>query len=372
MRAFVLKEQGKVEFIEKEKPELIDSKGALLKPIIVSPCTSDVHTVWQGSPKKKNLTLGHECVAEVLETGNDVTDFHAGDIVAVPAITPDWEQKDVDINYAHAGKNFSAHMLGKSIDGAFQECFFLPNADRNLAKIPLKVSLEDALMCTDVVATAFTAVEEADIKPGETVCVMGIGAIGLAAIMGAKLKGAGKIFAIGSREENVKLAEELGAEVINYKTCRCNLPNEMHPLSNSTGSQAVNYVLTQTKTKGVAKVLICGGAENVLAQAVDMVAYGTGIVVNVMYYGASHVEKKQIDGVLIPKFSIGRGMANKTIKFVLSKGGRTWLEYLLSLCEQDLIHPSCLITTKYKGLDSAERALLDMKDRKAIKVAVRI
>ena len=96
---------------------------------------------------------------------------------------------------------------------------YLPYADNNLAHIPNGVSLEDALMCVDVVSTGFTAAEGANIKTGSIVVVMGIGAIGLAAIMASKLMGAKKIYAIGSRPENVKIAEQLGAEVINYKTC---------------------------------------------------------------------------------------------------------------------------------------------------------
>ena len=189
MKAFVLKSQGNVGWIDKPEPVLTDPKGALLKPVMVSPCTSDVHTVWQGSPKKPNLTLGHECLARVLEVGAEVRDFQVGELVAVSAITPDWDQPDVMENYAHAGHNFSAHMLGKSIDGAFQEVFYLPHADRNLAHIPAGMPMEDALMCVDVVQTGFTAVEDADVRPGQTVVVMGIGAIGLAAILGCRLRG---------------------------------------------------------------------------------------------------------------------------------------------------------------------------------------
>ncbi len=370
MKAFVLEKKGVVKYIEKDYPSLKDNHGVILRPILVSPCTSDVHTVWMGSPKRENLTLGHECIAEIVESGNAVNDFKKGDVVAVPAITPDWGCADVDINYAHAGVNFSAHMLGKSIDGAFQELFYLPYADKNLAHIPDGVSYDAALMCVDVVSTGFTCVEEAGVKEGDTVCVMGIGAIGLAAVMGAKLKGASKIFAIGSRTENVRIAESLGAEVINYKTCECELPMQMHPLANSTGSKVVNKILTITETKGVDKVLICRGSDDSLPQAVDMVKYGTGIVVNVMYYGAKEVQDDEIDCIKIPKFSIGRGMANKTLKFVLSRGGRSWLEYILKLCEQGKIHPECFITKRYKGLENVEKALYDMKDRNAIKVAV--
>ena len=169
MKALVLKGKGNIAYIEKARPTLIDAHGALLKPLLVSPCTSDVHTIWQGSPKRPDLTLGHEVIARVEEVGAEVTDFYAGDVVAVSAITPDWSQPDVEENYAHAGHNFSAHMLGNTIDGAFQELFYLPYADRNLAHIPDGLTLEDALMCVDVLQTGFTAVEEAGVKPGDTV-----------------------------------------------------------------------------------------------------------------------------------------------------------------------------------------------------------
>ena len=421
MKALVLKGKGNIAYIEKERPTLIDVHGALLKPLLVSPCTSDVHTIWQGSPKRPDLTLGHEVIARVEEVGAEVMDFHVGDVVAVSAITPDWSQPDVEENYAHAGHNFSAHMLGNTIDGAFQELFYLPYADRNLAHIPDGLTLEDALMCVDVLQTGFTAVEEADVKPGDTVVVMGIGAIGLAAILGAKLAGARTIYAVGSRPENVRIAESMSdinchVEVLNYRHLHCPLPQGMHPLANSTGSPVVNYVLMKTQTKGADKVLICGGDDLAFPQAIDMVKYGTGVVSNVMYYGAdldtqggelktleamnsaetyltstaaaveaetqaagdvlrkAHTVKlnDNIDGIQIPKFSIGRGMAGKTLKFSLSRGGRQNLEHVMRIVQESGVHPSIFITEHYDGLDQIAQAIDDMKERKAIKIAVKI
>ena len=428
MKALVLKGKGNIAYIEKERPTLAASHGALLKPLLVSPCTSDVHTIWQGSPKRPDLTLGHEVIARVEEVGAEVTDFHVGDVVAVSAITPDWSQPDVEENYAHAGHNFSAHMLGNTIDGAFQELFYLPYADRNLAHIPDGLTLEDALMCVDVLQTGFTAVEEAGVKPGDTVVVMGIGAIGLAAILSAKLAGARTIYAVGSRPENARIAESMSdgdqapaqsgchVEVLNYRHLHCPLPQGMHPLANSTGSPVVNYVLTKTQTKGADKVLICGGDDLAFPQAIDMVKYGTGVVSNVMYYGAdldtqggelktleamnsaetyltstaAAVEAEaqaagdvlrkahtvtlndNIDCIQIPKFSIGRGMAGKILKFSLSRGGRQNLERVMQIVQESGVHPSIFITEHYDGLDQIAQAIDDMKERKAIKIAVKI
>lgn len=373
MQALVLKSKGEIEYIDKEEPALKEQHGALLEPVLVSPCTSDVHTIWYGSPKKENLTLGHECIAKIKEIGNEVKDFNVGDIVAVSAITPDWSQPDVYVNPSHAGVNFSAHALGKSIDGAFQEVFYLPYADKNLAHIPKNVSLEQALMCVDVITTGFTAVEDGEVSKGDTVLVMGIGAIGLSAIMGAKLKNAKKIYAIGSRKENVEIAKKLGAEVLNYKTLKCELPKGLHPMANYTNSDIVNYILKETNNKGVDSVLICGGNDNSFSEAIDVVKYGTGIVANVMYYGSNTiVENGNEDALLIPKFSIGKGMAGKTLKFSLAKGGRERLEELLKLCSEGKINPEIFITKKYDGLNKIKKAIYDLKERKAIKIAVHI
>lgn len=371
MKALVLKSKGIIEYMDKVEPQLKDDHGVILTPLIVSPCTTDVHTIWYGSPKKENLTLGHECIAKIVSVGSDVTDFEIDDIVAVSAITPDWGHPDVKTNPSHAGTNFSAHMLGNSEDGAFQELFYVPYADKNLAHIPNNVSLEDALMCVDVVATGFTAVEDANISYGDTVLVMGIGAIGLSAIMGAKLRNAKKIFAIGSRDENVALAKKLGAEVLNYKTLKCNLPEDMHPKANSTNSDIVNYILKNTNNKGVDSVLICGGNDDSFSQAIDVVKYGTGVVANVMYYGDNTiVSTRNSDYIMVPKFSIGKGMAGKTLKFSLAKGGRKRIEKLLKLCSEDKIHPKIFISKKYYGLDKIKQGIYDMKKRKAIKVAI--
>lgn len=140
-------------------------------------------------------------------------------------------------------------------------------------------------------------------------------------------------------------------EVLNYRTCETDLPAGLHPLANSTGAPIVNEVLARTGCKGADRVLICGGSDLSLPQAVDMVRYGTGIVSNVMYFGADpelqeaqaqHLRGRMatcasagnagektlasaaenetacigaahpvIDGLFIPKFSMGRGMAGR-------------------------------------------------------------
>ncbi len=351
MRAFVLKEPGIVGWADVAEPELAPY-GAVLEPVLLSPCTSDVHTVFGGGSRKApNLVLGHECVARVLEVGPYVEDFQPGQVVAVPAITPDWRKIGIqEGNYKHASAPFSGHQLGRTQPGVFAERFAVPDADTTLAAIPEGVSLEAALMCVDMVTTGFTGAEHAHIKFGDTVVVLGIGAVGLMAVAGAALSGAARILAVGSRPVCVERALEFGAtEVLNYKD-----------------GDLVEQVMERTNGLGADSVIICGGGDETFAQAIDMVRYGIGTVSNVNYFGGT-------GNLPFPKFSGGRGMAGKTIHTELAEGGRVRIERLLSMVQYGRIHPERLVTHRLKGLDKIEEALYLMKDKPKdlIKVAVR-
>ena len=221
MKAFILKDRGNAVITEQAPaPVLPEPYGAILAPVAMTPCTSDVNTVYgTGSRKPDNLILGHECLARVLETASGVRDFHPGEIVAVPAITPDWRELSIqEGNDRHAGRPFSGNALGRSIPGVFAEKFAVKDADTTLAHIPEGVSMRDALMCVDVATTGFTGAESAEIRTGDTVVVLGIGAVGLMAVQAAALMGAARIIAVGTRPVSVKLAKEFGAsEVLSYK-----------------------------------------------------------------------------------------------------------------------------------------------------------
>jgi len=81
---------GKIGWIEKPIPEC-GPLDALVRPLAVSPCTSDIHTVWSGAiGDRHDMILGHECIGQVIKVGSLVKNFKVGDKVIVPAITPDW------------------------------------------------------------------------------------------------------------------------------------------------------------------------------------------------------------------------------------------------------------------------------------------
>jgi threonine dehydrogenase-like Zn-dependent dehydrogenase len=87
----------------------------------------------------------------------------------------------------------------------------VPAADFNAAPIPEGVSVDQALMLTDGLATAWFGCKNADIGSGKTVAVVGLGPIGLMAVESAFVMGAARVFALDLIPERRRLAEQLGA-----------------------------------------------------------------------------------------------------------------------------------------------------------------
>ena len=124
MKGFAMLSLNQIGWIEKEKPQC-GPLDALLRPIAVSPCTSDVHTVWEGAlGDRHDMILGHEAVGEVTEVGALVRDFKPGDKVIVPAITPDWNSLEAQAGFSmHSGGMLAGWKFSNFKDGVFGEFF---------------------------------------------------------------------------------------------------------------------------------------------------------------------------------------------------------------------------------------------------------
>lgn len=340
MKGFAMLGIGKTGWIEKPVPEC-GPLDAIIKPIAVSPCTSDVHTVWAGAiGDRKDMILGHEAVAEIAEVGKLVKDFKVGDKVVVPAITPDWGSVEAQDGFSvHSGGMLAGWKFSNFKDGVFGEFAHVNEADANLALLPDGVSAEDATMLCDMMPTGFLAAEMAQVTFGDNVCVIGIGPVGLCAVAGAALAGAANIYVVGTRQGCIDVAKKYGAtDVINYKA-----------------GGIAEQVLEKTKGKGVDKVLIAGGNNKTMIDAVKMLKPG-GIIGNVNYLGEGEF-------VMIPRVEWGCGMAHKYIHSGLMTGGRLRMEKLLRLVQLGRFDPSLLITHRFEKFEDIEPALMLMKDK---------
>lgn len=340
MKAFAMLGIGKTGWIEKDVPAC-GPLDAIVKPLAVSPCTSDVHTVWEGAiGERTDMILGHEAVGEVVEVGPLVKDIKPGDRVIVPAITPDWGSLEAQAGYSmHSGGMLAGWKFSNFKDGVFAEYFHVNEADANLARLPESLDPAAAVMLSDMVPTGFHGVELADIQFGDSVCVIGIGPVGLMAVAGAALRGAGRIYAVGSRPNCIQIAKEYGAtDIINYRE-----------------GDIVEQIMEKTHGLGVDKVVIAGGDNDTFIQAVQMVKPG-GRIGNVNYLGSG-------DYVKIPRTEWGCGMGHKTIAGGLMPGGRLRMEKLASLMETGRLDTSKLLTHRFNGFEHLEEALMLMKDK---------
>ena len=340
MKGFAMLGIGRVGWIEKDQP-VCGPLDALVEPIAVSPCTSYIHTVWEGAiGDRHDMILGHEAVGRVVEVGSLVKDFKPGDRVIVPAITPDWASLQAQGGYSmHSGGMLAGWKFSNFKDGVFGELFHVNEADGNLAKLPDSLDPAAAVMLSDMVPTGLHGVELADVQFGDTVCVIGIGPVGLMSVAGAAIRGASRLFAVGSRPNCVALAKEYGAtDIINYRD-----------------GDIVKQVMELTKGQGVDRVIIAGGDNDTFAQAIEMLKPG-GRIGNVNYLGSG-------DFVKIPRVEWGCGMGHKTIAGGLMPGGRLRMEKLASLMETGRLDPGKMLTHRFEGFENMEKALMLMKDK---------
>jgi threonine dehydrogenase-like Zn-dependent dehydrogenase len=343
MRALAMLKIGQTGWIQKERPAcgVLD---AVIKPLALAPCTSDIHTVYEGAlGERQNLVLGHEAVGEIVEVGCGVMDFKVGDKVIVPAITPNWRTQAIQegVPAQHSEGMLSGWKYSNIKDGVFSELFHVNDADMNLALIPDGMSLSQAVMLPDMVTTGFHGVELAQVDFGSTVVVIGIGPVGLMSVAGAVLRGAARLFAVGSRPLCAEVARKYGAtDIINYKN-----------------GDIVDQILDATRGRGADHVIIAGGPSEVLEQAVRICKPG-GVIGNVNYFGEGEFLR-------IPREAWGVGMGHKQINGGLTPGGRVRMERMAALVMNKRFDPGLLVTHTFQGFDHLEEGLALMHNKPA-------
>jgi len=338
---------GDVGWLEKPAPEC-GPLDAIVKPTIIAPCTSDVRVAQGWASARVDRILGHEAVGSVVQVGELVTRFQPGDFVAIPCVTPDWLAPGVQRSrtIGHDTEEEGSFKFVGYKDGVMAELAHVNQADANLALIPDGVAPEAALMATDMMATGLRGAEAADIQFGDTVVIIGIGPVGLMALAGAILRGAGQVIAAGGREVTRKVARQYGAsDVIRYDDGR---------YGHATPSDILVTRILQ-RTGQVDKVIVAGGDTETLAMAVRLVKPG-GIVSNINFYD-------QATSLTIPMPDWGLGMADKDIRGSFCPGGGVQLAALLQLIKHGRIDPTKLITHEFHGFTALPDAF-DVMARK--------
>ncbi|MBP2324596.1 threonine dehydrogenase-like Zn-dependent dehydrogenase [Kibdelosporangium banguiense] len=338
MKAFVMKEIGRVGFMDKPVPRP-GPNDAVVRTTRALICTSDSHTVAGGIGPRENLTLGHEAVGVVHDVGSEVKIFEPGDRVLVGAITPDWGHPASQAGHSsQSGAPLGGWKFSNSKDGVFAEYFHVNEADANMAKIPENVPDDMAVYCADMLSTGFMGAENGNIPVGGTVAVLAQGPVGLMATAGAKLRGAGLIIGVESVPNRQVLARTYGVDAI----------------VDFTKEDVVDRILDLTRGEGVDTAIEALGADITFQTAVKITKPG-GTVSNTGYFGDGEF-------VHIPRLDWGVGMADKTIATGLCPGGRLRMERLLRVLETKRVDPT-LMTTHTFRFDAVEQAF-EVYDKK--------
>jgi 2-desacetyl-2-hydroxyethyl bacteriochlorophyllide A dehydrogenase len=203
-----------IRFDSMDDPRLESDRDAIIQMDACSICGSDLHIYHgHGFSEDVGFCVGHEAVGEVVEIGRGVNRLKVGDKVMMPAAVGCGACRSCLAGNVIGCETNGGGCYGLSakLQGVQAEAFRVPAADANAVKIPEGISRDQALMMTDALATAWFGARNADIRPGSSVAVIGLGPIGLMAVDSAFVMGAGVVFAIDPIAERRALAAESGA-----------------------------------------------------------------------------------------------------------------------------------------------------------------
>lgn len=224
MLAYTYIEQGKFELIEKPKPELKDSRDAIVRVTLSSICTSDLHIKHGSVPRAvPGITVGHEMVGVVEQVGGDVLSVKPGDRVTVNVETFCGECFFCRRGYVNNCTDPNGGWaLGCRIDGGQAEYVRVPYADRGLNRIPATVTDEQALFVGDVLATGFWAARISEITENDTVLIIGAGPTGICTLLCVMLKKPQRIIVCEKSAERIRFVRRHYPliEVVSPEDCK--------------------------------------------------------------------------------------------------------------------------------------------------------
>lgn len=237
MKALVYHGPGKLALEEKPRPVLKDPTDALVRITRTTICGTDLHIKKGDVPTvTAGRILGHEGVGIIEEVGASVSNFNVGDRVLISCISSCGRCGNCKKGmYSHC-QNGGGWILGNLIDGTQAEYVRIPFADNSLYPVPAGADEDAMVMLSDILPTGFECgVLNGQVKPGDTVAIVGGGPIGLAALLTAQFYSPAEIIMVDIDANRLKVAKKFGATQI---------------VNNDDGT-AVEKVMSMTENRGV-------------------------------------------------------------------------------------------------------------------------
>jgi len=216
MLACTYVKKGRFELFEKPMPVLQDACDAIVRVTLGSICTSDLHIKHGSVPRAvPGVTVGHEMVGIVEQVGSKVASVKPGDRVTVNVETfcgecffcqNGWVNNCTDPDGGWA--------IGCRIDGGQAEYVRVPHADQGLDRIPDNVTDMQALLVGDVLATGYWAAKISEIKPEDTVLIIGAGPTGICTLQCVRLYNPENIIVCDIDRSRLEFVKKQWPEVI--------------------------------------------------------------------------------------------------------------------------------------------------------------
>lgn len=219
MRGLVLEGVGRVSYrTDLPWPSISSPTDAIVVVHRAGLCGSDLHPYEGREAVRFGVVPGHEAVGEVVAVGAAVRDFAPGDRVLVPFTTSCGACRACRAGLSSRCEQGSLFGYGPPDDadapvlhGGQAELLRVPLADGTLVRVPEGMTDEQALLLADNFPTGWYAVERADVRSGEVVVVVGLGAVGLCAVAAAHAHGARAVLGVDPVEERRRRAAALRA-----------------------------------------------------------------------------------------------------------------------------------------------------------------
>lgn len=218
-------------------PNILNPKDAIIQVTMAAICGSDLHLYNGVIPTmQKGDIMGHETMGIVVDVGSEVRKLKVGDKIVIPFdigcgschhchseeysacdnSNPNSIIADKLYGYSGAGLFGFSHMYG-GYAGGQAEFIRVPYADTNSLIVPKDLDDEKVIFLSDIFPTGYMAAENCNIKAGDTVAIWGAGPVGQMAIRSAFLLGAERVIVVDHYTERLKMAQDAGAETINFQ-----------------------------------------------------------------------------------------------------------------------------------------------------------
>jgi threonine dehydrogenase-like Zn-dependent dehydrogenase len=343
MRAAIFNGPRQIGVGDRPDPTIAASTDAVVRVVLGCVCGSDLW-YYRGESPHEPGPIGHEFIGVVTDIGSDVKVIAEGDFVVSPFTYNDgtcphcvagWTSNCVN------GGSFGNH----GMDGGQGEAVRVPFADATLIKVPGSghddATMRSLLALSDVMGTGHHAAVSGDVKPGDTVAVVGDGAVGLCAVIAAGRLGAERIIALSRNPARQALAREFGATDIVAER----------------GDAATEAVLAMTGGVGVDAALECVGTNQSMATAFAIARPGSMVGA----VGVPHDTEVPINTVIFRNIGLRGGVAPV----------RRYLPELLDDVLARGINPGRVFDFE-TDLEGIAEAYAAMDERRAVKALIRI